>query len=433
MIIYQSNTMGYKKEILKNGLRLITVPLKDAITITILVLTKVGSRHESRDVNGVSHFIEHLMFKGTKKRPTTKDISKELDAVGAEYNAFTSKDHTGYYIKIEANKLPLALDVLSDMLQNSKFDQAEIDRERGVIVEEINMYEDNPMMFIEDIFEETVFGKGNPLGQLIAGPRQVIRNITRKEILSYRDRHYNARNMLVALAGKIPPRSSQMIERAFSGLNTAKLHKNAPVVITKQATPRLTIMCRPTEQVQLCLGFPALSMIDPNIYALTLLSVILGGNMSSRLFINIREKQGLCYFIRASANAYEDTGTFVIQAGLDKSRLTQAVGAILGELKKVKDGGVEAEELQQARECLRGRMLLNLEDTGQLASWYGGQEIFKKKVLSPEERYRKLQAVTIRQIQKTAQAIFRRSALSLALIGPGGDKVKLLSVIKQSL
>jgi predicted Zn-dependent peptidase len=192
-------------------------------------------------------------------------------------------------------------------------------------------------------------------------------------------------------------------------------------------------MNRSTEQVQLCLGFPSLSMFDPNIYALSLMSVILGGNMSSRLFINIREKQGLCYFIKSSASVYEDAGTFVIQAGLDKSRLAQAVTAILAELKAVKTDGVTAEELDQARECLRGRMLLNLEDSSQLASWYAGQEIFKKKLLTPDERYRKLQAVTIAQIQKVANDIFRRTALTLALIGPGGNKTELLSVIKQAL
>ncbi|MFA6197740.1 MAG: pitrilysin family protein [Patescibacteria group bacterium] len=425
--------MGYKKEVLKNGLRLITVPLKDATTVTLLVLTKVGSRHEPPSVNGVSHFIEHLMFKGTTRRPTTRDISKELDAVGAEYNAFTGKDHTGYYIKIEANKLPMALDVLSDMLQHSKFDKAEIDRERGVIVEEINMYEDNPIMFIEDIFESTVFGKQHPLGQMIAGPRQVIRTVTRREILSYRDRHYHTRNMVVVMAGKIPPRSAQMITRAFNHLNIAKTHPAPATSLTKQTIPRLIIMSRTTEQIQLCLGFLALSMYDSNIYALALLSVILGGNMSSRLFINIREKRGLCYFIKASANGYEDTGTFVIQAGLDKSRLDQAVAAILDELKRVKDAVVTAEELKQAREYLRGRMLLDLEDTGHLASWYGQQEIFKKKILTPEERYRKLEAVTAGQIQRVANSIFRRSALSLALIGPGGNKAELLSTIKKSL
>lgn len=425
--------MSHSTSRLANGLRLITVPRHESKAVTVLVLTKVGSRHESAKINGVSHFLEHLMFKGTKKRPSTLDISKTLDAFGAEYNAFTSKDHTGYYIKIDGSKLRLAIDMLSDMLQHSIFDPKEVDRERGVIVEEINMYRDNPMMYVEEIFEETVFGAGTPLGQLIAGPRQVIKTIPRDTIVEYVRTHYTADNMTVVVAGRITQPVRTLVEKYFSALPLKARRDRYVKHVAAQRQPRLRIEYKKTEQVQLCLGFPALSYTDRDLSPLQLLSVILGGNMSSRLFLSIRERQGLCYFIKSSVSPYEDTGVFTIQSGLDSSRVPQAMTAILKELQQVARRGVTEEEVEKAREFLRGKIVLEMEDSESLASWYGRQALFHKKLTTPDERYRELLKITPARIQLVAKALFKRSRLNVAIIGPVRNRAALNAIIRRSL
>jgi predicted Zn-dependent peptidase len=415
---------------LKNGLRLIVAPQQSTQAATVLVVLPVGSRYERPDINGVSHFVEHLLFKGTEKRPTTLDISRELDAIGAEYNAFTSKDHTGYYIKLASAKLELAFDILSDMLLNSTFPEAEINKERGVIVEEINMYDDNPLMLIDSLLEQAMF-RNHPLGWNIAGPKKVIQTVSREKILAYKNAHYAPSNMVLAVTGNVKTAQVQKLATKYFNANTKKIAKIAysPVKI-QQKSPSVIVKEKATEQVQVCLGMPSYPMGHKDLPALSLLSVILGGNMSSRLFVSVREERGLAYFVRASADAYQDTGVFAIQAGLDKSRVDQAITLILAELKKVVDGGVTAKELADAKEFIYGKMVLALEDSEHVADWYAKQLALQNKTATPEERMKKIKAVKLADVQRVAKAIIRPETLNLAVIGPFKDIGRFKKLLK---
>ncbi len=416
----------HKKQTLKNGIRLITSPLKETQTASLLVLTKVGSRQETKPIYGISHFVEHMMFKGTKKRPTTLDLSKELDGIGAEYNAYTGKDVTGYYIKSDSRHLSLAIDMLSDMLINSKFDAEELAKEKGVIVEEINMYEDNPMMFIEEVLEEMVF-TGSQLGHQIAGSRETVRAVTRASMMKYKNNFYNGSNLVIALAGKFTDKHVQEIKAKFD-IKKGTKSKIIKSVAT-QKTPQVAVKHKDTEQVQLALGFPAFSQTDKRNYALQLMSVILGGNMSSRLFINIREKNGLCYFIRSWPNLYEDRGAMVIQAGLDKARIDFAIKAIMTELDKLKVGVTE-EELKRAKEYIAGKTAIDLEDSMSIAQYYGNLELLGKPLVAPAEKLKKIMAVKASEVKAVAEEIFDFKKANLAVIGPFKDSARFKKLLK---
>lgn len=421
----------YKKFVLKNGLPVIEVPMPGTEAVTVLILAKVGSRYENQKINGISHFCEHLFFKGTKKRPTTLSLSKELDKVGAEYNAFTSKNVTGFYIKINYDNLKIALDILSDMLINSLFKADEIEREKKVILEEINMYEDNPLMYVEDIFEQIVF-KNNPLGWKISGEKKNIEDMTRRQILDFIKKHYFAKNMMISVAGKTNHHLREMLEKYFVN---PKLSSSKSKTIFKpfkqfQAKPQATVLFKETEQVQLALGFPGIKYTSKDLETLNLLNIILGGNMSSRLFINVRERRGLAYFIKSGINTYEDTGTFMIQAGLGKDRINDAIKVILEELKKISTKGISATELQNAKQFIKGKLILNLEDSLHLAEWYAKQSIYTDKLKTPEQKFGKLSKVTAEQVQNVAQKLFKQSKLNLALIGPFKEEKKFESLLK---
>lgn len=416
----------HKKQTFKNGVRLVTAPLKETRTASLLVLVKVGSRQEQPKIYGISHFIEHMMFKGTVRRPTTLDLSKELDGIGAEYNAYTGKDVTGYYIKSDSRHLSLAIDMLSDMLIHSKFDAEELQKEKGVIVEEINMYEDNPMMYVEEILEELMF-KGGELSHQIAGSRQTVKAATRQSMLKYKNAFYNGRNVVIGLAGKFSDQHIAEIKDKFIfkiGRKSAIKKANL-----KQTAPRGVVKYKETEQVQLALGFPAFSQYDKRVYALQLLSIILGGNMSSRLFINVREKNGLCYFIRSWPNLYEDAGALVIQAGLDKARIDFAIKAIKEELLKIKDEVFE-EELKRAKEFVAGKLALDLEDSMSIAQYYGNLELMGKPLIAPEEKLKKIMAVKLSEVKAVAKTIIDLKKVNLALIGPFKDKEQFLKSLK---
>lgn len=421
--------MIYKRLKFKNGLRIILAPMAETKAVTVLILFKVGSRYEKKEINGISHFIEHMMFKGTKKRPTTLDISKELDGVGAEYNAFTAKDHTGYYIKLNYEKLALALDILSDILYNSKFDNQEIEREKQVIVEEINMYEDNPLMYIGDLFEQTLYGHQS-LGWLISGQKDGVKKIIRSKILDYQKKYYQPVNMLIGVAGRFDRDILKLIKKYFQLEIPSQPPSSFRKIKIIQKKPQLKLNFKETEQVNVCLGFPSYSYFDERIYPLYLLSVILGGNMSSRLFISIRERRGLAYFIRSSVNIYQDTGNLVIQAGLDKKRLNEAIFAILDELKKIKKEKVDNLELTKAKEYLKGKLILELESSENVTSWLSRQELLMNKILTPQAQIRKLDKVSSDDIQKVAKDVIKESKINLAMIGPYKEPEKFKKLLK---
>ncbi len=421
----------FQKIILENGSRLILAPQEGTQTVTLLVLFGVGSRYEENKINGVSHFIEHLMFKGTKRRPTTLALSKELDGVGAEYNAYTSKDFTGYFIKINHKHLNLACDIISDMLYHSKFDPEELEREKKVIIEEINMYEDNPLTLVEELFEEVVY-QGNSLGWLVSGTKETVSGVTRDQMVKYRDFFYRPANTVIGLAGNLGTGVTETVSRYFvSGKVLADLKpiKFEPFK-NKQAEPQINLKFKKTEQVPIALGFPGYSYSDPRKYALYALGIILGGNMSSRLFISVRERLGLAYYIRTGINVYQDTGSLVIQAGLETKRADQAIKVILEELSRIKKEGVSAEELKRAQDFFEGKITLELEDSSQLADWYAKQELLTNEILTPEERIKEMFAVSREEVRAVANDLFKATKINLALVGPFKEKAKFMKLLK---
>ncbi len=422
--------MKYNKTVNANGLRVITVPRSDSKAVTIMVVVKVGSRHETAKINGISHFVEHMMFKGTAKRPTTLEISKALDSVGAEYNAFTAKDHTGYYIKVDRRHINLALDIISDMLINSKFDSVELEREKGVIVEEINMYEDNPLMYVEELLEQLVYGKNDKLGRLISGSRQTVRGLTRADLVDYVDKYYSSDRTVVVAAGAVDDKVQAKISKLFSNYHRSSQPEKFSRRKITQTKPRVSILKKKTEQIQLGLGFPGVAYNDSRRYAVALLRIIMGGNMSSRLFISIRERQGLAYYIKADHGFFEDTGLFYVQAGLDKSRLELAIAAILKEINEVKKKGVNLAEVKKAKDFLQGKIVLDLDDSSNIASWFARQEAVEGKSLSPEEHFAFINKVKPKDIQKAAQQLFIKNKLNLALIGPVSSTQSIKKVIQ---
>lgn len=421
--------MKFEKHTLSNGTRFITVPQDSTGAFTVLVLFSVGSRYEERNINGISHFIEHLMFKGTENRPDTLTISKELDSYGAEFNAFTSKDYTGYYIKIDTSKKEKAVEILSDMLHNSKFDEEELNRERNVILEEIHMYRDNPMMHIEDMLEEEMFGD-TALGRSIAGYEKSMAKIGRKEIVEFFNKHYIPKNSVVVFSGNLKgcePR--KLAEKYF----TCCKSKGVATKFTPHKRPvkkQVKIEYKDTGQVQLALAFPALKYTNPKMPALGLLVNILGGTMSSRLFIEVRERKGLAYFVRAMLSPYQDTGAFIIRAGLNKENLDLAIKTILGELKKIKTKGVSELELKRAKENIKGHIILSMEDSSFLASWLGKQELLTDKTETLEERVKKMEKVKASDIKALANKIFDLNKINVACIGPIKDKKYIENLLK---
>ncbi|MFA5946346.1 MAG: pitrilysin family protein [Patescibacteria group bacterium] len=411
---------------LKNGARVVQAPFGGTEAATIIVLFKVGSRDEDLKVWGGSHFIEHLMFKGTKRRPETVDISRELDQYGAEFNAYTGKDLTAYYVKIEASKLPVAVDLLHDMLFHSVYDAKEMTKEKKVITEEIKMYEENPIMHLEDLLEEAMFD-GHTLGRNIAGTAKSILDMKRDHVIAYRDRFYVPENMVIVVSGKVPDNMMTELEKTFGKVKpgTRPVFEDMYLPRTQKGTSVRRQM-KPLEQIQVALGFPVPGRGHDDSYAYRLLGSILGGTMSSRLFIEVREKRGLCYTVRASVDQYDDVGVFSIRAGLDAKRLPLAAKTILAELKKIAKDGATPKELKTAKENWRGAMTLRLEDSSDRAEFYGRQELFEGKVETLDERLKRVDAVTVAQVKRVAKEVLDLSKMSLAAIGPYKTDAELM-------
>ncbi|HNZ86495.1 MAG TPA: pitrilysin family protein [bacterium] len=396
-------------------------PLRETNAISVLVLVKTGSRYENEKNNGVAHFIEHLLFKGTKKRPNSLFISKELDGVGADYNAFTAKDKTGYYIKASKEYLELALDILSDMIFNSKFDNIEIERERGVIIEEINMYNDNPLINMDSLIEESVFF-GHALGRQISGKVKNLQSISREDILKFYKKYYKRENMLIGISGNFDENiAKRLIDKYFKITNFDNA-KNFDVFNLSQKSTRIKLIEKNTDQIHLAIGFPGLKYEDKYDKALELLSVILGGNMSSRLFLKIREKLGLCYYIRCENSNYEDTGIFSILTGLDKSRIEEAIKNIFKEINKFLEKGVTDSELKMAKEFLRGKLMLRMEDSMNVIAFYCKQLLLKSEYKNIEEIISEFDKVTKQDIITVGKKIFRKDKINFAVISPHKDK-----------
>ncbi|MEK7562546.1 MAG: pitrilysin family protein [Patescibacteria group bacterium] len=422
----------YKKTTLKNGLRLITVPMESANSVTVLILVGTGSKYETKDINGISHFLEHMFFKGTKKRPTTLSIAETLDRVGGEYNAFTSKEVTGFWAKVDKKHLDIALDWISDMFSNSKFEEKEIEREKGVIIEEVNMYLDTPMAYIGELWESLLY-KDQPAGWRVIGEKENILSFNRQKIVDYYKNHYFSENTIVCVAGGIDKNNiEEKIQKYFSRLRRDPAAAGKVKVKEVQKEPEVLIHNKKTDQTHFCLGVRAYDLFHPQKYALALLSIILGGNMSSRLFISVRERNGLAYSIHTSVDNSTDTGYLVTQAGIDHKNLEKSVKLILKEYQSLKQKKVGQQELQKAKDYLKGTMSLSLDSSDNQASFYTAQELLEQKILTAEERFKKIDAVSIEDIKKVAEDIFLPEKLNLAVLGPleTKDKQKIKNLLK---
>ncbi len=422
--------MAMQKHLLPNGARVHLVPVEGTAATTLLVLFKVGSRNEQLKVWGGSHFVEHLMFKGTKRRPKTINISRELDRYGAEYNAYTGKDLTGYYVKIESERIDLAVDLLHDMLFHSKFDAKEMNREKGVIIEEIKMYEENPVMHIEDLLEEAMFD-GHVLGRNIAGTAKSMMAMKRQDVINYHHTYYAPENMVVVMAGKVPKGAMKMIARRFGKVAKKKVKADIKCWGPKHLVSgcRVRIQNKPLEQIQLAIGWPTAGRASQDMEALKLLAAILGGTMSSRLFIEVREKRGLCYHVRAMVDAYDDVGVFAIRAGLDAKRLKQASKVIMAEVAKVVKSGVTAKELAMVKDNVRGATMLQLEDSSASAEFVGRQELFLREAKTAAERLARFDKVTRADVLRVARQVLDVKMMSVAGIGPFKSEKEFLKMV----
>jgi predicted Zn-dependent peptidase len=421
--------MNYKKTTLSNGLRILTVPMKNTQTATVVVMVGVGSRYENEREAGISHFLEHMFFKGTNKRPNTLAISEELDSIGGEFNAFTFKDKTGYYAKVDAKHVKTAIDVVSDIYLNSKIEEEEIERERGTIIQELNMYEDTPLMNIGDVFENLIY-RGNYLGREIIGYKETIKKVKRKDFVDYMNRFYVSNDTVVCIAGKFDEKKvEKMIEKYFNAMKKGKKAK-IDKVSEIQRKPQIKIKNKETDQTHLILGNRTFNYNHKDRFVLGLLSIILGGNMSSRLFTEIRERRGLAYRVSTGTESYEDCGYIATQAGVNHDKLEITIKTILDEYRKISGEKVSRKELQNAKDYIKGKSVMSFESSDDVAMFFVDQEVRKKKIMMLSEIFKNIDKVTENDILRVAKYVFQSSKLNLAIIGPHKNKTGLEKILK---
>jgi len=413
--------MKFSKKVLKNGLRVVTIPMKDNPTVTVLVLVETGSKYETKNINGISHFLEHMCFKGTIKRPKAIDISKELDALGSQYNAFTGQEYTGYYAKSDAKHFTKIFDVVSDVYLNSTFPEIEMQKEKGVIIEEINMYEDMPNRHVQDLMMKLLYGD-IPAGWNIAGEKKNILKMKRDDFVKYKKEQYVPKATLLVVAGKVTEKEVlKEAEKVFGNIKNTKKSGKVKVKET-QNKPKVLVKFKETDQTHFVLAVRTFDLFHKNNIVLSVLGGVLGGGMSSRLFQKLREEMGVGYYVRAYNDTFTDHGFFQISAGVDNKRIDEVLEAVLEECRILKNEKVGEEELNKVKECLIGNMKLGLESSDDIANFYGGQELLKREIKNAEEKAKEIRSVTAGQIQAMAREIFQNNKLNLALIGPFKDK-----------
>lgn len=409
-------------------MRIITVPMKENPTTTVLVLVETGSEYENKENNGISHFLEHMCFKGTSRRPSSFDITKELDAIGAQYNAFTSQEWTGYYAKSDYKNLDKILDVVSDMYLNPIFPEKEIEKEKGVIIEEINLYNDLPQRIVDIEFTKLLFGD-HPAGWSIAGTKENILKIKRTDFIDYRSKHYVASATTVVVAGKINEKDVfKKVSKAFKDMGIWKKDSKEKVSVT-QKTPQLALYYKETDQTHMILGVHSFNTYNKYNLIIRVMNAVLSGGLSSRLFQKMRDEMGICYYVHSRNDSSIDHGEFMIDAGVDSKRIKEAITAIIAELNKFKTTLVKSEELNKAKQYLIGNLHLGLESSDSLAEFYGGQEVMRKELKKPEDIIAEIKAVTAEEIQFVAERIFKDEGLNLAIVGKFKDEKEFKDVL----
>jgi predicted Zn-dependent peptidase len=414
-----TTTKSFEKTVLQNGLRVVTAPMPAAKSVACFLMLAAGSRYETRKTNGIAHFAEHMFFKGTEKRPTARHIAGEIDSIGGEFNAFTGKEYTGYYVKCAAEHRDVALDVLVDMIRHSKFEPDEIEREKGVIVEEMNMYFDTPRDYVDGVYDSLLYGD-QPLGWDIIGTKETVRAAKRETFLDYLGLWYRAPRMVAGVAGDVGADVLARLEELLGDVRDGSTGAPDPVA-WEQDGARVKLHTKASDQAHLRIGVHSYPLDNPDRYPLTLLATVLGGGMSSRLFTEVRERRGLAYYIYGHNMGYTDAGTLYAQGGVDIGRIDDAVRTIVGEFERMARDPVEPEELEKARNFAKGRLVLSLEDPKGNIIFALRDEVLEGRIREPDEVLAGLDSVTREDIQRVAQDIIRQDRLNLAVIGPFDD------------
>ncbi len=421
--------MEFYKTVLENGLRVVVSPQKDNPAVTVLVLVEAGSKYEDTSINGISHFLEHMCFKGTKKRPTALQISTELDGIGASYNAFTGHEYTGYYAKVDKTHFDKALDVVSDIYLNQIFDSAEIEKERGPVTEEINLTADTPMRKVMDNVITLLYGD-QPAGMTILGPKENIASLSREDFIQYRKDHYVSSATTVVISGAVDKDEAlDKVKDIFSAMENTPKKDKLPVK-ESQSEPQMDIEQKALDQTHLVVAVRAYDRFDDKRFALDVLATALGGGMSSRLFHRVREQMGLAYYVSAGADLYTDHGYLLARAGVSNNKVVEAVKAIVGEFKRLRDEPLSEQELKKVKDYMIGKLMLGLETSDQLAFFYGEQELLDKELIKPDALVKKIRAVTASDVQTVAKEIFKDNGLNLAMIGPHEENATLRAALK---
>jgi predicted Zn-dependent peptidase len=411
----------FQRETLANGVRLLSAPMPQVQSVACFIMLAAGSRYETPETSGIAHFAEHMFFKGTERRPTAQQIGLELDGIGAEFNAFTGKEYTGYYVKCSAEHRQHSFDVLVDMLRHSKFDAEEIEREKGVIIEEMNMYFDTPRDYISGVYHQLVYGD-SPLGWDIIGRKETVRGATRETFLDYIDKWYRAPRMVVGVAGNFPESTRDELEALLSeveGGDPGEPPPSGPAV--DGSGPHVKVHSKESDQAHVSMGVPSYPLDHPDRYALQIVGTVLGTGMSSRLFTEVRERRGLAYYVFATNHSYTDTGTLYSQAGVDINRIDEAVETIARELRKIAVEPVPDDELEKAKNVAKGRFVLQTESPHGMIMFGLRREVLEGRAPEPEEVLAGIDAVTVEDVQRVAKDVIGDKGLSLALIGPFDD------------
>jgi predicted Zn-dependent peptidase len=406
----------HKKTVTSNGLRILTTHMPHTQSASIVFYVGAGSRYETTEEAGISHFVEHMCFKGTRQRPTSKEISEAIEGVGGVLNAATDRELTTYYCKVPVAHFQLALNVLSDFIRDPLFDPEEVEKERLVILEELSMSYDVPS-YRADLLIDEVMWPDQALGRDVGGTRESVLGITRDMLTNYMHRQYTIPNLVVSIAGNIPhEEAAEAVELQFRDWVSHKPGSLFPVE-DDQSAPRLSMERRRTEQAHICIALKGLSSTHPDRYALDMLNAVLGEGMSSRLFLELREKQSLVYDVHTSTSHLKDCGSFIAYAGVDPKNAKKAVQSILHELRMIKEGVPEG-ELHKSKEFLKGRLVLRMEDSRSVAAWLGAQELLLNEVQTVEDVLAKVDAVTTEDVKRVANNLLVTEKLSTAIVGP---------------
>ena len=418
----------FERQRLENGLRVLSAPLPHAQSVACFVMLAAGSRYERAENRGVAHFAEHMFFKGTERRPSSRELTTLIDAIGGEFNAFTSKEYTGYYVRCAGAERDTAFDVLLDMLRHSKFDPEEIEREKGVILEEMNMYQDTPRDHIGTVYENLMFGD-NPLGWEVLGTKETIKAATRETFTGYLDEWYTPERMVIGISGMVGDELTPMLEELLGEMSPNGNRKPAPAQLDRSPGPHVAVHHKDADQAHLILGVPSYPIEHPDRYALQMLSAVLGSGMSSRLFLEVRERRGLAYYVQGMNHSYTDAGSLLAQAGVDIKRIDEAIKVIVEQFARMADEEVGSEELEKSRSMIKGRFVLRTEGPQGLLMYGLNREVLEGETLEPEELLKKIDAVTAEDVQRVAKDLIAQDKLHLAVIGPFEDEEHFARVL----